>query len=201
MGKRTGAQNYNTDDVNALLDIAEELELLGANKWASVGARFQLWSTEMGIPHCEIASLNAKFDKLANTRNPTGDPSCLQDVGRAKRIAKGMLAKSSAAVDGRLEGNEEDEESDEITAVPAIGQKRKRVVIRVSPNKRGNGAKGVTRDVDDRDALIEYVGSMSNAINKLVENKTRKRAEVSETNEMKLELKEAHSSIVELKPQ
>lgn len=66
--KCAGAQNYNTGNVNALLDIAKEVEPLEANEWVTVGTSFQFWSMESGASHRDISSLKTKFYKLENTR-------------------------------------------------------------------------------------------------------------------------------------
>lgn len=48
MGKRAESQNYSTVNTITLLDIAEEVEPLGENEWATVGDCFQLWARETG---------------------------------------------------------------------------------------------------------------------------------------------------------
>lgn len=85
-----------------------------------------------------------------------------------------MLAKSSPVVAGRFG---EDEIDEDFIAVKDKTRKQERTVIEFSPNKRTNGAKGVKQDDNNGDALIEYVRSMSNVINKPVDNKISKRAE------------------------
>lgn len=84
--------------------------------------------------------MRAKFDKLANTRKPTRGPTCPRDVRRAKNIAKSMLAKSSVAVAGIVE---EDDDVEEGTS-----KERKRSIL-FSPNKRAS----CTGDPNDRSRM------------------------------------------------
>lgn len=49
--------------------------------------------------HVTLTPFN-EIDKLANTTNPTGDPSCPPLLCRAKHIAKDMLAKVNAVIMG-----------------------------------------------------------------------------------------------------
>ena len=42
--------------------------------------RYNSSATERGKIIRDIDSLKGKFDKLANTEKPTGDPSCPEDV-------------------------------------------------------------------------------------------------------------------------
>lgn len=51
----------------------------------------------------DIDSLKGKFEKLANTKQRTGDPSCPLDVRRAKHIAREMLSRVNAQTVRRLE--------------------------------------------------------------------------------------------------
>lgn len=55
------------------------------------------------------------------------------------------------------------------------------------------------KNEDDDDALIEYAGLMSNAIDKPVENKTCERAKASKTRTNKSELIEVRFYIAEFK--
>lgn len=54
-------------------------------------------------PKRDIDSLRAKFDKLANTKKPTGDPSCPDNMQQAKQIAKIILERCKAVVTSESE--------------------------------------------------------------------------------------------------
>lgn len=60
-----------------------------------------------------ILTLKGKFEKLANTKKPTGDPSCLNDVRRAKSIARDMLNRANAGTVGSSSEEDDDSENDE----------------------------------------------------------------------------------------
>lgn len=92
-GRKAGTQNYSHEDIDTLLDQAAEILPLDAHHWALVGQRFAAWAGEEGRPERDIDALKAKFDKLSNTKKPTGSPTCLPSVRRAKHIARDILAK------------------------------------------------------------------------------------------------------------
>lgn len=79
--------------------------------------------------------------------------------------------------------------------------RRRRGVNRVQSNKRVCEVKIVklTAQVDDENGLIKYVGSMSKAIIKLVNEKVDKRTDHGEMYYVKYELENAQSFITELK--
>ena len=49
-GRRAGAFNYSTEDIDALLDFVEEVLPLGANMWAIVARKFDDWRKINGRP-------------------------------------------------------------------------------------------------------------------------------------------------------
>ena len=59
----------------------------------------------------DLDSLKCKFDKLANMKKPTGDPSCPEDVRRAKHIARDIFNRANAGKVGS--SSEDDEDSDD----------------------------------------------------------------------------------------
>ena len=79
-----------------MLDIAEDLEPLGANNWSKVAKRFKKWAEVNGRPARDFESLRNKFDKLANAKRKTADPSCPPSVRRAKHISSTIQAKCAA---------------------------------------------------------------------------------------------------------
>lgn len=90
---RAGALNYSKDDITALLDCVTEVEPLGANQWAIVATKFSAWAQANSRPLCDHDSLKNKFDKLANAKKKTGDPSCPSPVRKAKHISRDIQNK------------------------------------------------------------------------------------------------------------
>lgn len=99
-GRRVGAVNYSADDTEKLLDLVEEVQPMGAQQWAIVANEYAEYAQGEDRPKRDQDSLRNKFDKLVNAKKKTGDPTCPADVRRAKRIAKGILAKCAATTIG-----------------------------------------------------------------------------------------------------
>jgi len=126
---RRGRSNYSTMDVSSLLDFVDEVQPLGANMWSLVEQKFNEWAKSVGRPTREEGSLKSKFDKMANTKKSTGDPSCPPEIRRAKHVARDLLAAAQAAVLGDDGGSEEpseeehadEDESDDVTGAAADG--------------------------------------------------------------------------------
>ena len=49
-GHTTGAQNYSSEDLDALFNILEECLPLGGHAWNSAGDDFNIWAQENGRP-------------------------------------------------------------------------------------------------------------------------------------------------------
>ena len=91
---RRGKVNYSSADIDALLTYVEQVLPIGANMWALVSLRFASWAQRAGRPERDQESLKSKFDKLANTKESTGDPSCPPDVRRAKHASREIQANA-----------------------------------------------------------------------------------------------------------
>ncbi len=63
-GRREGAGNYRSDDLDALCDILEEWLPLGGKAWNSATDEFNAWAQENGRPTCAAKSLEAKFKQV-----------------------------------------------------------------------------------------------------------------------------------------
>ena len=85
-GKLSGALNYSDDNVDALLDEVASVEPIGVDNWALVVSDFNEYAIENVRPKCDMESLKRKFDKMANMKKRTGDPSFQPRVRRAKHI-------------------------------------------------------------------------------------------------------------------
>lgn len=68
-----------------------------------------------GMQPREDAMLKQKFDHLANTNQSTGNPSCPEEVRRAKQIARQILNKAQAVALGGASDSENDEFGTEVT--------------------------------------------------------------------------------------
>lgn len=68
-GHRAGVQNYNSDDIETLLDIVEEVEPFGANMWATVSLKYNILDSNHGLLARNQVFIKCKFDKLVNTKN------------------------------------------------------------------------------------------------------------------------------------
>ena len=170
---RAGAPNYNTEDVTALLDCVEEVEPLGSNHWAIVATRFREWSVDNERPERELDSLRNKFDKLANSKKKTGNPSCPEPVRRAKRIARAIQNKCAAMT---LEGSSDEEETEVRAARTSVEEEVGRgAVVSGSTDdnqseetlgsmkrKRKTAATGMRRTkCRGDDAIVEHIADMS----------------------------------------
>ena len=74
-----------------LKDIEENLPC-GGNEWEAVAMRFNR-SLPNGVASRDADSLKAKFKSLRNVKKPTGDPSCPEEVKRAKRAQYSIEAR------------------------------------------------------------------------------------------------------------
>ena len=113
-----------------MLEIVQKAEPIGANEWAKVASLYETWSIDNYRPIRDATSLKAKFDKLANVKNPTGNPSCPPHVRSTKNIARNILSRASVCVAG------EDDDSDKGSDDEIVGdesRKRKRNRVGVSP--------------------------------------------------------------------
>lgn len=89
----------------------DDVEPIGNNNWCLLATKFNKYGTEKHLPHRVAESLKAKFDRLANTKKPTGDPSCPPSVRRAKHIARYILNKFTAISVGD-ESSDDDRKED-----------------------------------------------------------------------------------------
>ncbi len=72
---------YTDIELQALLDIVEEVLPRSPNEWEEVSRRHV-----ENYPGRTLDSIRRKFNALANHKKPTGDPHCPPTVRRAKRI-------------------------------------------------------------------------------------------------------------------
>ena len=63
-GRATGAANYSTEDLEALLNILETELLLGGHAWNSAADDFNNWAADNGQPSRTVKSLELKFKQV-----------------------------------------------------------------------------------------------------------------------------------------
>ena len=63
-GRRHGAMNYTTDEVNTFLDLIDKELPVGGKGWAVVGARFRDTAQTNGFPQRSDQSLKVKFGQV-----------------------------------------------------------------------------------------------------------------------------------------
>lgn len=213
---RTGAPNYSEDDIKALLDIVDELEPIGNNEWCLVSSRFNSYAAEHQRPMRDTESVKGKFDRLANTKKPTGDPSCPANVRRAKHIARNILALVNAVSVGDNSGEENNMDTSSSAEATADTETGSGIVKRsatgsVGARKRQRkaGAAGVSAGGEGED-MVEYMGEMARSGTKLVEVMCEPQGSVAPTDmtttirtvvqeEVKQELAHTNTSLEELK--
>lgn len=64
-GRQPGSHNYNDDDIETVLDIAEDLLPIGQNAWAEVTRRFNTWAEDNGRPSRTQKPLKTKFESVS----------------------------------------------------------------------------------------------------------------------------------------
>lgn len=98
-------RNYNPENICAFSDLAEIHTPLGHNYRALIASEYKTWAKANDRPCQDKESLRNKFDKLTNTKKPTGDSSFPPCVRRAKHLAREI--HNVAASRSRGAGNEE----------------------------------------------------------------------------------------------
>eukprot|EP00171_Calliarthron_tuberculosum_P023636 IDg23636t1 len=151
-------------ELTKLLDIVSDVEPLGSNHWAIVHIRYNEWAQAEGVPLREDSMLKQKFDRLAHTNKSTGNPSCPPDVRRAKRIARGILAKAQAVALGVEKGSDGDSDSTvDLTTSEGVARAERGAQVGARAGKRTAGACGVSRGgrKDTEAALLECVSRVA----------------------------------------
>lgn len=108
-GRSGGKQNYSEHDIHVLLDIVDKNVPIGKNDWSRVTTEYNKYAVEKDRSTRDLEGLRIKFDRLAATKKPTGDPSCPENVRRAKRISHDIYNLAYAATVGDS-GEDEDED-------------------------------------------------------------------------------------------
>lgn len=161
---RSRAPNYSASDVEVLLDTVRDVLPLGANEWATVAERFNNESGAAGT-YRDQDSLKKKFDKLANMKKSTGDPSCPPEVRAAKQIARDIVGRANAGIVG--DTSEEDAQSMGTNDGRDSGERN---TVGVFKRKRAEARRGVKRRRLEVNDMSHQVRRMSDAVTTLVES-------------------------------
>lgn len=57
-------------------DLVKEVQPIGPNDWIIVSAKYAGYACEDHLPPRNIDFLKVRFNKMANIKQHTGDPSC-----------------------------------------------------------------------------------------------------------------------------
>ena len=110
-------------------------------------------------------SLKNKFDKLANIKKKTGDPTCPEPVRRAKRIARAIQNKCAAMTLGSTSDSdihEENEVGGSSTGSTGEGVRRP---VGTPGKKRNAGATGLPNKAKKtEEVLMDHMGLMAEHI-------------------------------------
>ena len=102
-GRRRGFK-FTTQQIESLLDVIEEIISIDNPDWEKV------WDKHMVCyPKKERTpeSLRRKFQDLAKSKAPTGDPNCPPHIHSAKRIYR-LIVKATDGSDGESCGGDDD---------------------------------------------------------------------------------------------
>ena len=194
---RAGAANYSDDDVEAMLNIVEDIEPLGANNWSEVASQFCAWTHANSRPARNFEFLRNKFDKLANAKKKTGDPSCPPSIRRAKQISRAIQAKCAAYTLG--DSSEEEKMSTCEEKPPDSGARLNEEAVTPAKNgnsdtvgavkrKRRTGATGTPeKGKKAQEILLEHVGAMAEHIGWISEVFRTGSSDAGERNSLKKE--------------
>lgn len=151
------------------------MEPIGGNDWSAVAAKFGEYSVIHHRPHRDVESVKMKFDRLASTKKPTGDPSCPPNVRRAKLIARSILGKVNAISMGDESSSGSDGEITDLVgdSSPADetggggGSHGNTAVLGGRKGRRKPGGAGVK--VHGGDDMVQFVGDMAASVSSLVD--------------------------------
>lgn len=99
-GTRNGIQHYCAENIEALLDVVQELEPLGSNIEKLVSKNYNKDAELHDLTERDAEALKKKFGKLTATQEKTGNFTCSKAVRQAKRVARAMLVGANAVVLG-----------------------------------------------------------------------------------------------------
>jgi len=90
--------NYTEPECLALCAEVQSILPLGMHGWEKVAAAYAIEAKTKGWPVRDHESLKRKFNALANTKKPTGDPTCPDSVRQAKRLQYSIETKANTGL-------------------------------------------------------------------------------------------------------
>ncbi|ETV83050.1 hypothetical protein H257_04793 [Aphanomyces astaci] len=108
-GKGRG-KGWSNPEVMSMLDCIESHLRLGTNQWDAVQADYNSRIEQNnGWVVRDTESMRRKFKSLRNSKKPTGDPDCPENVKCTKRINRAMEARMSVLDMGSGDENKDNE--------------------------------------------------------------------------------------------
>lgn len=152
-----------------------DLEPIGGNDWSAVAAKFREYTHVAHRPQRDVESVKMKFDRLANVKKPTGDPSCPPNVRRAEHIARSILGKVNAISMGDESSSDSDGEIMDLVGSSSVGEETSATHIKAGKGRVLGGSKGRRKPgagglkVRGREYIVEPVGNMADSVSMLVD--------------------------------
>jgi hypothetical protein len=114
MPRDKGGKNYSIDKQKKMLDVIESMLPIGSEEWNKVAFEYNR-IRKRGSSERDPDSLKRKFKSLYSFRKPTGDPTILETVRRAKLIKREIDSRCDTVVmqdgvDGDFHNSGSDEE-------------------------------------------------------------------------------------------
>jgi hypothetical protein len=99
-GRPPGCSNYSNNELDLLLESVREILPISGREWEEVATRQASYFSDSRRTG---EQLKKKYNRLAKTKIPTGDPNCPPSVREAKRISRLIVEKTNGTA-----GDEED---------------------------------------------------------------------------------------------
>ena len=152
--QRVGRRNYSPDEVAHLLEIVEEILPISGAEWELVERRHFAYHSDM---QRSSDHLRKKFNELARTRIPTGDPNIPPGVSGAKRIRTLIIEKTEAGTGSVSDGfglylgpGDSDDDDDALGAVDGEGD-----------DNEGSAENGAVGDRNSAVGVVAVPGQVS----------------------------------------
>ena len=118
-GRPPGRSNYSNDELDLLLESVREILPISGREWEEVATRHASYFADSRRTG---EQLKKKYNRLAKTKIPTGDPNCPPSVREAKTISRLIVEKTDGTTGDEYEifspdddgdnGDEDDDEDD-----------------------------------------------------------------------------------------
>ncbi|KAL5492549.1 hypothetical protein ACEPAI_3996 [Sanghuangporus weigelae] len=158
-GRPNGSRNFSEKECERLVDIWHSHLPAGQNEVSDCAEMYNVWAQENGYVMRSAKAIKKKFQDIARTTKPTGDPHMPKYVRKAKEVESEIRkrTKTSSVSDSDYVGeetalsNDEDDEDDEKPVPRKVEWTRK-------PRTRTSQAQGL------KDALVESFSPAARAV-------------------------------------